>query len=187
MNKLHFAFIAILLSTIFCNSSNAQTEKGKFINISAGLGINASYDDSDINGTGFYAQGEYVWNVLSWLGVRPYAGVIFASGDSDEVGMQEYKLKSNAFLLGTKLRITAPIPYVAPFMESGVGMSAGSFETYTSDTNLKKDGVLLHIPFSVGLAVGRRHNFEIKYTYYYHNSVDQFCGAGALGFSFPLD
>jgi len=89
-------------------------------------------------------------------------------------------------MLGAKVRLAAPIPYVAPFFETGVGMSVGSFRTYTEFTNEKKSGALLHIPFTVGLAIGRRHNYELKFIYYYHEAAEQVSGAAALGLTFPL-
>lgn len=187
MSKIKFTVIVLILTNLFYNSTFAQTNEEDYIHASIGLGVTASYDESDIVGSGFYAQGEYVMNLLSWFAFRPYAGLIIASGKSEDPELQEFKVKSNAFLLGAKVRISAPIPYVAPFIESGVGLSAGSFQTYTPYTNLKKNGVLMHIPFSLGLAVGRKHNIEAKFTYYFQPSAEQFSGAAAVGFSFPLN
>lgn len=188
MSKLYF-FIAFILSGILFNPLHAQIKKGEFINASIGLGFSSpvNQDEHEVTGTGFYAQAEYVYNPLSWVGVRPYAGVIIASDELEEEGVPKYKAKSNAALLGVKIRVAAPIPYVAPFIESGVGMSIGSFETYTNYTDLKKNGVLLHIPFTFGLAIGRNHDYEVKFTYYYHDAVDQFSGAAAIGISFPIN
>jgi len=177
-----FIFIIFAISTI-----NAQPQRGEFINASVGFGIAAPNDESEITGTGFYGQAEYVWSPLSWFGVRPYVGMIIASDEVKEEGMQEERIKSNAALLGVKVRLAAPIPYVAPFIESGIGMSIGSFETYTQFINVKKSGVLYHVPLTLGLALGRKHNYEFKFTYYYHPAVEQFSGAAAVGFSFPID
>ena len=186
MSKLYFSITVILFSVLLCNAAYAQPQTGEFINVNIGLGVSAPYDESELDGTGFYAQAEYIYSPLSWFGVRPYAGVIIASGDSDEPGKQDLKMKTNAALLGAKIRLVAPIPYFAPFIESGVGMSIGSFETHTEYTNLKKSGVLLHIPFTVGVAIGRRHAAEIKFTYYFNETVRQFSGAAAVGFTFPI-
>lgn len=186
MSKLYFFLVFIFFGTLF-NPIYAQPNKGEFINATVGIGMCAPNDETDIDAAGFYAQAEYVWSPLSWFGVRPYAGVIIASGESEGADMPKYRIKSNAALLGVKARLAAPIPYVAPFMESGVGMSLGSFETYTKETNVKKSGALVHIPFTIGLAIGRKHNYEFKFTYYYHQSVEQFSGAMAFGLSFPLD
>lgn len=186
MNKLFSLISTILFSIFFSNSLSAQTQKGEFINTSIGIGMVAVDDQADITGSGFYAQGEYVYNVLSWFGLRPYAGVIFASGESDLPGMEQYEVKSNAFLLGGKARITAPIPYVAPFLESGIGMSIGEFKTYTPYTNVEKKGLQLHIPVTLGLAIGRHHDYELKFVYYFHPSAEQTSGAVSIGYSFPL-
>ena len=187
MSKHYFSILFVIFFGTFFNHVYAQPNVGKFIDVSAGIGLCAPIDESELDGSGFYAQAEYVWSPLSWFGVRPYAGVIIASGKGEEPGTTDLKIKSNAALLGTKVRLVAPIPYVAPFIEAGIGASIGSFETHTEYTNLKKNGVLLHIPVSLGLALGRKHAVEVKFTYYFHDAVDQFSGAAAVGFAFPLD
>lgn len=96
-------------------------------------------------------------------------------------------ITSKAFLFGGKARVCAPIPYIAPYLETGLGLSIGSFETYTPSTNSSKNGLIMHIPFSIGLAVGKKHNIDIGFTYYYHQSAKQFSGATAFGLSFPMN
>jgi hypothetical protein len=186
MNKLYFSIIAFLFLSPVFNPLYAQNI-GESIDASVGLGLSSPYDETDVSGEGFYAQAEYVYSPHTWFSLRPYVGMVFASGESDEKTMPGYRIKSNAALLGGKIRLTAPIPYFAPFFEVGVGTSIGSFVTHTPETDLKKSGVLLHIPVTVGVALGRRHNVEIKFVYYEHEAVKQSCGAAALGISFPLD
>ena len=178
--------VALLFFTLLLtNLTNAQPQKGKSIKASIGLGLSAPYDDVDLTGSGFYAQGEYVIGITRWFGVRPYAGVVFTSADENE-NLPGYKVTSDAFLFGGKARVVAPIPYVAPYIEVGLGGSIGSFETYTPFTNIKKNGMLVHIPFSLGLAIGKKHSIELEFTYYYHPAAEQFSGAAAIGFTFPL-
>jgi hypothetical protein len=182
-------FLAIALFTvIFHTTVQAQPRTGEFINVAMGIGASGPSDETDVTGAGFYAQGEYVLGLASWFGVRPYAGVIFTSAEKNDNHPNEpdYKVTSNAFLIGAKVRVLAPIPYVAPYIEIGLGASIGSFVTYTPETNVKSSGVLMHIPFSFGLSVGKKHAVDIAFTYYFHPSVDQFSGAGAVGFTFPL-
>ena len=45
----------------------------------------------------------------------------------------------------------------------------------------------MHVPFSIGLALGRNHNFDVGFTYYIHDAAKQFNGAFAVGYSFPLE
>lgn len=181
--------LTILIFAIALNGLNAQPRKGTFINASVGLGISAPYDQYDGYGSGFYAQGEYVLGLTKWIGFRPYAGFIITSTDKNqnEENRSQYEVTTNAFLIGGKTRIAAPIPYVAPYFEIGIGASIGSFVTQTPFTNLEEKGLIMHIPFTIGLAIGRNHNFEFAFTYYYHPSVDQFAGAAAFGMSFPLN
>ncbi|WP_411766664.1 hypothetical protein [Winogradskyella sp. A3E31] len=178
----------IILLTLIGQAVSAQFIKQKEINVSAGFGLSAPYEDVDIYGSGFFAQGELVLTAASWVDFRPYAGIIFTSDTDDENSTLDPSFKStaNAFLGGVKSRLRAPIPWVAPYIEIGVGFSIGSFETFTPSINIEKSGVLFHIPFSIGLELGKNHNVDFRFTYCYHDAVEQFAGAAAVGVTFPL-
>lgn len=184
-------FFVIALFTIFISSpAKAQPRKGRFIDASVGYGLSMPYDEVDIAGSGFYAQGEYVFGLTKWVGIRPYAGIIITSPGAitDPLYQQDdYRVTSKAFLFGGKARICAPIPWVAPYFEIGIGASIGSFETYTPFTDIKKSGLLMHIPISIGLSLGRKHNIDVAFTYYDHPSAEQTSGAMAVGFTFPIN
>lgn len=183
--KKYLVILALLFASI---QVNAQIIKEKSIDVSIGFGMTAPYDDVDLTGTGFYFQGEYVLKLASWVDVRPYAGFVSTKPQSQDKqeNRPDYKATTSAFLIGGKTRIKAPIPWVAPYIEFGVGASIGTFETYTPYTNLKDSGVIVHIPFSIGLELGKKHNFDVAFTYYYHPSMQQFAGAFAVGLSIPL-
>lgn len=189
-------FICTLLIILFPNQTKAQAT-GKAIKASIGFGSSSSYyienygnqDEIDVIGGGLYFQGEYIIGLKSWLSIRPYAGALFTSVDKNQnlQNQPQYKVTTNAFLLGGKLRLCAPIPWVAPFIEGGIGTSIGKFETITPAVNFNKSDLLLHIPFSIGLAIGRRNNFEIAVSGYFHPAAKQSSGVFALGYTFPLD
>lgn len=181
--------VITLFSVFFTNSLKAQPRRGEFINASIGLGISTSYYEEDGGGSGFYAQGEYVMGITKWFGLRPYAGIIITSPDqkTNQEIENDYKITTKAFSFGGKARIAAPIRWIAPFIESGIGASIGSFETFSPSTNIKKNGILMHIPFSLGLAVGPKHNVDIIFTYNFYPTVKQVSGAAAFGLSFPLN
>ncbi|OCB68499.1 hypothetical protein B0A79_05790 [Flavobacterium piscis] len=183
--------LILIFTLFFSNQADAQTE-GRFIKASIGFGSSTSdYEEENpevIDGFGFYTQGEYIIGLTRWFSVRPYAGAIFTSTDDDKVkNPQGYKVETNAFLLGTKVRLCAPIPWVAPFIETGIGASIGSFKTYTNYVNEKKSGVFAHIPIGLGLALGRKNNIEIGVSFYSNLSTKQSFGGFAAGYSFPLD
>ena len=171
MSKILRNLSLILIFTLFfSNLAKAQT-KGNFIKGWIGFGSSTSnYEEENpeiIDGFGFYTQGEYIIGLTKWFSVRPYAGAIFTSTDENKYkNPQGYKVETNAFLLGTKVRICAPISWVAPFIETGVGASIGSFETYTNCVNEKKSGVVAHIPIGFGLSVGPKNNIEIGFSFY---------------------
>ena len=183
--------LILIFTLFFSNQADAQTE-GRFIKASIGFGSSTSdYEEENpevIDGFGFYTQGEYIIGLTRWFSVRPYAGAIFTSTDDDKIkNPQGYKVETNAFLLGTKVRLCAPIPWVAPFIETGIGASIGSFKTYTNYVNEKKSGVFAHIPIGLGLALGRKNNIEIGVSFYSNLSTKQSFGGFAAGYSIPLD
>lgn len=183
-------FTVIAISTSMAQTIDSPQQKQHAIKASVGYGISVPSDnDADFNGRGFFAQAEYIYPVAKWFDVRPYAGFILSSSDEEATGFDQRVLTAdmNAFLLGGKVRLKAPIPWVAPFVEIGAGMSVGEFETVTNTTFIKENGLVFHIPFTIGLALGSKHNFEVAFTYFYHNSVDQFAGAAAFGITFPLN
>lgn len=191
IQTLHNLSLILIFTLFFSNQANAQTE-GRFIKASIGFGSSTSdYEEENpevIDGFGFYTQGEYIIGLTRWFSVRPYAGAIFTSTDDDKIkNPQGYKVETNAFLLGTKVRLCAPIPWVAPFIETGIGASIGSFKTYTNYVNEKKSGVFAHIPIGLGLALGRKNNIEIGVSFYSNLSTKQSFGGFAAGYSFPLD
>lgn len=175
----------IIVFIILITSFQAKAQQEKFISASIGYGLSSPYDeDTDVLGKGIYLQGEYVIEFSKWIDVRPYAGFIFTESNSKE---SDYEVYSKAFLMGGKLRLTIPIPLISPYLELGAGMSIGGFKTITVSDNIDKSGAILHIPFSLGLQLGTEHKADIAFTYYYHESAQQFVGAVAIGILFPLD
>ncbi len=91
------------------------------------------------------------------------------------------------FFVGAKFRLMAPIPYVGPFIELGFGTSAGHISTRSGyQVNVTGDGIMYHVPFALGLALGGRHQFEIAFQYLFHPEQKEVCGAAALGFTLEL-
>lgn len=181
--------LLLILTILAFTQVNAQFIKKRSIDISIGYGVSYPYDDLEIYGDGFFLQGEYVMEVSKWIDIRPYAGVIFTKSNGEDLNQNPtiYIATTNAFLLGGKTRITIPIPWVSPYVEVGIGGSIGSFETFTPFTNIEKKGFTPHIPVSIGLELGPKHNFDIEFTYYYQPNLEQFAGAAAFGVSIPID
>lgn len=181
--------LILILGIFFCTKAFAQPQKGRFLNGNIGLGVSFPYENIDIGSTGFYAQAEYVFGIKKWFGFRPYAGFISTSPNQDltSSNLSQFEVTTRAFLVGGKIRVAAPIPWVAPFIEFGFGASVGSFDTYTPYTNKSEKGLLYHIPYSLGLALGPKHNVEVAFTYYEHPSMEQVSGAAAIGLSFPIN
>ncbi len=194
--KLTFNHFLILFTIIFITQTQAQTI-GNSIKASIGFAASSSYyiedygnqEEVDVMGGGLYLQGEYVIGLKTWFSIRPYAGAIFESVDKNQniQNQPQYKVTTNAFIMGGKVRFCAPIPWVAPFIEGGIGTSIGKFETFTPNVNFNKSDALLHIPFSIGLAVGRHNSLEIGISGYFHPAAKQSTSIFAVGYAFPLD
>lgn len=182
----------ILLFTVLflCFSiAKAQFIKEKSINAQIGYGLSAPFNSADnIAGTGFFLQGELVLRAKSWLELKPYFGFITTSSNGKDLNDNptSEKAETKAVLLGGKARVRAPIRWVAPYIEIGIGASIGKFETFTAFTNIDKSGFTYHVPVSIGLELGRNNNVDLGFTYYIHPSVEQYSGAFAVGITIPL-
>lgn len=154
-----------------------------------GYGLSApSYSVDEIVDDGFFAQGELVLKAASWVEFRPYVGFILTNSNGNDLNDNptNEKAESKAFLLGGKARVRAPIPWVAPYIEVGIGTSIGKFETFTAFDNIDKSGIIYHIPLSFGLELGRNNNIDLGFAYYLQPSVEQYAGAFAIGITIPL-
>lgn len=180
-----FAIVCMLICSM---ALQAQQKPGTYIKASIGYGISSPYRDYEIQGTGFYAQGEYIYAVKTWFSLRPYLGVIFTNKSENEFEdtNPEYQVTTSAVMLGGKFRVAAPIPYVAPYLETGLGVGIGSFKNYNPIREFDKSGALFHIPFTLGVALGKNHNIEVEFTYYFYNKAQLVNGAAAIGLTFPL-
>ena len=181
--------LTLLIIILTSNLIVAQFIKEKSINAQIGYGLSAPNNSVDeIVADGFFAQGELVLKVASWVELRPYTGLILTSSNGKDLNDNptDEKAESKAFLLGGKARVRAPIPWVAPYIEIGIGTSIGKFETFTAFDNIDKSGIIYHIPFSFGLELGRNNNVDLGFSYYFQPSVKQYVGAFALGVTIPL-
>lgn len=158
------------------------------IQVSAGLGLALADNPYDAGGSGFYAAGEYVLRPTIWFTPRAYVGLLLVSPDADcPVGVSPCEVSSRIGFLGSKVRLMAPIPYIGPFVELGLGASLGRITTRVGSTlDASRRGVTYHIPWAVGIALGRHYQFELSFQYLEHPEEKQTSGAAALGISFPL-
>lgn len=185
MKKQLVLLIFILVSSL----SQAQFIKEQSINAQIGFGISSPYESEDeIADTGFFVQGEYVMKLASWVELKPYLGMVTTSSNGKDLNNDptDEKAETKAVLLGGKFRVRAPIRWVAPYIELGIGASIGKYETLTSTTNIEKNGLIYHIPFAFGLELGRNNKIDLGFTYYFQPSVEQYVGAFAIGISIPL-
>lgn len=181
--------IILLIIILTSNLAEAQFIKEKSINAQIGYGLSAPNNSVDeIVDDGFFAQGELVLKVASWVEFRPYAGFILTSSNGKDLNDNptDEKAETKAFLLGGKARVRAPIPWVAPYVEIGIGTSIGKFETLTAFDNIEKTGIIYHIPFSLGFELGKNNNVDLGFAYYFQPSVEQYAGAFSVGITIPL-
>jgi hypothetical protein len=159
--------------------------------VSIGLGETFAIQrtGNDPAGSGFYAAAEFVLVPSLWVSPRLYGGLLLASTDSSTCGAAApCNVAAKIGFLGAKGRLTIPIPYVAPFFELGVGMSAGTLTTQVDSLDKNFAGVTYHIPFALGLSFGEMHHYvvDLALSYLFHPDQSQVGGAYALSLAFPL-
>lgn len=97
MRKTQIILIILLTS----NLAEAKFIIEKSINAQIGYGLSAPYNSlDDIVDDGFFAQGELVLKVASWVEFRPYAGFILTSSNGKDLNNDptDEKAESKAFL-----------------------------------------------------------------------------------------
>lgn len=185
MKKLLILFIILMTS----NLAEAQFIKEKSITAQIGYGITFPYNSiDDVASGGFFMQGEYVLKVYSWLDLKPYSGFVITNSDGKDLDNNPTSefAETTAFMFGGKIRLRAPIPYVAPYIEFGFGASLGRFETFTAFTDVNHSGFTYHIPIAFGLELGKNHSVDLGFAYYAQPNVDQVVGVLVLGIAIPL-
>lgn len=108
-----------------------RAREPRFASVSAGLGISSATSQGDAAlAEGFYAAGEFGVALSEWVSPRLYGGLLMTfpvqQGCQRATGCD---VSDKIAFVGGKVRFLAPIPYVAPFIELGLGLSAGSFRT----------------------------------------------------------
>lgn len=181
--------VALIICILFLSTATAQFIQEQAIGVEIGYGVSSPYNSTTplVDG-GFFAQGELIMKIESWIEIRPYAGVILTNSgglDLDDNPTEE-KATSKAFMMGGKLRLRAPIPYFAPYIEGGIGTSIGSFKTVNRLGIIDKSGIIYHIPLSIGVELGKKSKVDVGLSYFFQPSVEQYAGAAAIGVKFPL-
>ncbi|MFL5264460.1 MAG: hypothetical protein ACJ79R_17425 [Anaeromyxobacteraceae bacterium] len=183
----------VLGAVVALYSPPVRAESNHGLIVAGGLGyaFPTRQDGRDVagKGAGGYGEVEYVYKPDEWVTPRLYTGVLLTAADSScGSAVSPCDVSAKLFFLGAKVRLMIPIPYVGPFVEAGLGASAGTISTRSGRVvDVTGRGVMYHVPFALGLAVGARHQYAIAFQYLFHPEQQQVCGAFALGFGFPLD
>jgi hypothetical protein len=159
------------------------------LEILAGLGISIA-GGSAYKGTGEggFAEAEYVFRPHSAVSPRLYGGVLITFPNRNSCATPEFcDVESQIAFLGAKVRLMAPIPYVGPYLELGLGASVGNLRTLDgSMLDETSRGVTFHVPVALGLALGRQHDYDIGFSYLFHLDIKNVGGAVAFGFGFAV-
>jgi hypothetical protein len=169
----------------------APPQRDRQLGILVGLGMVVAdgTSASQVNGygSGLYASAEYAFRASSWFSPRLYGGLLYAPtvGSSCEPEVSPCDVSGRYVFAGAKARLTAPIPWVAPFAELGLGASVGRFSSrYGTVVDRSATGLTYHVPVAVGLAVGPHHGLELSFQYLVHPALLQTGGGTAIGFRF---
>jgi hypothetical protein len=176
---------SILVCTLFISTLSGRAAIAGEHNVHAygGLGVDQpSGDGVEGKGSGLLLGAEYARSSFDYL--RFYGGLQFTSPDRDSCGefVSPCEVSSKIGFFGAKLRLSAPIPYVAPYFEIGLGGSLGRMVTRVSDkVNAVGSGLMFHVPVGVGLAIGSQHSFELGIALLFHPAQRHVSGGFAVG------
>ncbi|MDX2472159.1 MAG: hypothetical protein QNL91_00465 [Candidatus Krumholzibacteria bacterium] len=159
-----------------------------------GFGLSATGEvrqkgEEDPYGVGLFLEVDRVWRANRAIQPVAYAGAVFTwpADDSCTHPDDSCNVSASTVFVGGKVRLMIPIPWVAPFIEAGLGMSAGRITTMDGGLDDRQDsGLLLHVPFSLGLALGKEHGYTFAFSYLAYPNKNHVDGAMAIGFDIPL-
>jgi hypothetical protein len=185
------AGLVCLTGAGFARAEEAPEESPHRLLVRAGLGVAAStYEvasDAGAGGIGFYGSAEYIYERVEWATPRAYAGVLIA-GSTDDCAFTPCDVSARIGFIGVKGRLLAPIPYVAPFIELGIGFSVGSLRTLLDGyVDESSSAFMYHVPFAFGLALGKHHEVEVVLQFLAHPEQNHSDGGFAIGLEFPLE
>ena len=146
----------------------------------------APYTNTDEFGIGIHIQGEYVFDFNKWLGFRPYVGMLFSKPFQTENELN-HNVSINAFFGGGKARVTLPVQWFAPYVEMGYGFSLGKIKNYNSVFRTEKNGFFWHIPYSIGIELGKERNVSVGFSYFIINDSDLAGGGLDISLTIPLN
>ncbi len=183
--------LAILLgaAALHAPSALAQAPQAPKLLVAGGYGLSmASVDGANGMGSGGYVAVEALTEMMDWLAGDLYAGLVLTWPDGGcGPGVVPCDVSAKIFFLGIKARLMAPIPWVGPFAEAGVGLSLGTLTTRNGSVfQAEAKGVMPHWQLGVGLAVGPHHDFSLSFQYLDHQRGKQTCGGVVAGFAFQL-
>ena len=156
-----------------------------YLQVSAGLGYATAGARNDGQGEGVAAGLEYVnpWNLR--LSGRVYVGGIYASADESSCGssVAPCAVSSRIAVIGLRLRWLPIVRRrVGPFVKAGIGLSLGEMETrlgadgsHPAIDEHRTGGI--HIPLSLGLAIGRAARHDISVDYFIHPGSEHLAGS----------
>jgi len=168
----------------------ARAEPDQALGLTAGFAV--AVPDSDARRSGYGAgamlMAEYVKWPGNWFSPRGYTGAVLTSPiPSCDEGVSPCDIRANLFFLGAKFRLLLPIPYVGPFLELGVGASAGHMAARVGQSlDFDTSGVFFDLPFAFGLALGAEHRFQLSFQYLFHPGQSMGTGALSIGYDFSI-
>jgi hypothetical protein len=130
--------------------------------------------------------GEYWAEPYSWLQLRGYLGYLGTSTDQEHCQLVGgCDVSEDIGFVGGKLRLLAPIPFVAPFIELGLGLSFGTIHATDVGVDRTTNGATYDLPFGFGLSLGPKQNVDVGISYLFHLDARAFGGTLSIGLTLP--
>ncbi len=147
-------------------------------------------NEEDPYGRGIYLNVGHVWRANRAVQPIAYVGAIFTAPYDDSCWHADNScnVSASTIFTGGKVRLMIPIPWVGPFIEAGLGVSAGRITSMAGKSDDRQDsGLLLHVPISLGLALGEDHGYTLAFSYLGYPQKNHVDGAMGIGINIPLN
>lgn len=186
------ALFAVASWGLSATTTYAQPRLEPSVDVSIGAALTSPHQRSKTLGAGPYAEAEYAVPLEEFVGLRAFGALLFTfpqTRDVEQCSVVDCDVTAQVLMVGGKGRLSAPVPWVSPFVEAGLGLSFGAVTTQTNVRNIEigPASATINIPVAVGVALGSMRETELTLTGIFHPEAKQYAVALTITVSVPVE
>lgn len=170
--KRFSAVLAFILVSASAQAVAAQPNLGTSIQGRASVSNAYSGQHEEPLGAGYTLQADFIIAPYEWFNVRAYLGMIKVGRRANDEYCEQQGIHchvtAHGAIGGLMARLTVPIPWISPFIGAGLGSTFGRYSHRTPNDYTRRNGMFMHVPLTLGLALGPHSEVDLGATVLRH-------------------